>query len=294
MCLSRSNPRDLPESLRLTKEKTGQKKQFSLDPQATTQANTSYSHMQITSMDITNSKRLHIRIMVHYRPKSPISAYKTYLYLQAKIGHKTNQTRAAKPTASPLLAVQESPFGGDLATEEGNKESLWRRGLSYRIEKVAGNMMEDHRRKIVRLTARMLEVAGLLGVDGCTVSTQYSGLLSTAASLEPIVVLPESLPGVHVEFTERIGKLARNMLRGRRGKIIRLATKIPEVVGLLGPPLPTSGLCYPSGRAGATTLRWHPCGLVGIVPVGIAPKATAMPVGGHPLRAGRKQLLLAA
>ncbi|RWW25744.1 hypothetical protein GW17_00009905 [Ensete ventricosum] len=45
--------------------------------------------------------------MVHYRPKSPISAYKTYLYLQAKIGHKANQTRAAKPTASPLLVVQD-------------------------------------------------------------------------------------------------------------------------------------------------------------------------------------------
>ncbi|RZS01751.1 hypothetical protein BHM03_00031659 [Ensete ventricosum] len=44
--------------------------------------------------------------MVHYRPKSPTSAYKTYLYLQAKIGHKANQTRAAKPTASPLLTVQ--------------------------------------------------------------------------------------------------------------------------------------------------------------------------------------------
>ncbi|RZS20367.1 hypothetical protein BHM03_00052872 [Ensete ventricosum] len=44
--------------------------------------------------------------MVHYRPKSPTSAYKTYLYLQAKIDHKANQTQAAKPTASPLLAVQ--------------------------------------------------------------------------------------------------------------------------------------------------------------------------------------------
>ncbi|RWW45988.1 hypothetical protein BHE74_00048122 [Ensete ventricosum] len=44
--------------------------------------------------------------MVHYRPKSPTSVYKTYLYLQANIGHKANQTRAAKPTASPLLDVQ--------------------------------------------------------------------------------------------------------------------------------------------------------------------------------------------
>ncbi|RWW51635.1 hypothetical protein BHE74_00041994 [Ensete ventricosum] len=48
--------RDLPESLRLTKEKTGQKKQFPRDPQATAQANTSHSHMKITSMDITNSE----------------------------------------------------------------------------------------------------------------------------------------------------------------------------------------------------------------------------------------------
>ncbi|RZS16118.1 hypothetical protein BHM03_00048068 [Ensete ventricosum] len=36
-----SLPRDLLESLRLTKEKTGQKKQFPRDPQATAQANTS-------------------------------------------------------------------------------------------------------------------------------------------------------------------------------------------------------------------------------------------------------------
>ncbi|RZS24210.1 hypothetical protein BHM03_00057253 [Ensete ventricosum] len=44
--------------------------------------------------------------MVYYRPKSPISAYKIYLYLQAKIGHKANQTWAAKPTISPILTVQ--------------------------------------------------------------------------------------------------------------------------------------------------------------------------------------------
>ncbi|RWV99016.1 hypothetical protein GW17_00038107, partial [Ensete ventricosum] len=36
-----SLPRDLLESLRLTKEKTGQKKQFPRDPHATAQANTS-------------------------------------------------------------------------------------------------------------------------------------------------------------------------------------------------------------------------------------------------------------
>ncbi|RWV84708.1 hypothetical protein GW17_00053560 [Ensete ventricosum] len=35
-----SPPRDLLESLRLTKEKTGQKKQFPRDPQTTAQANT--------------------------------------------------------------------------------------------------------------------------------------------------------------------------------------------------------------------------------------------------------------
>ncbi|RZS11149.1 hypothetical protein BHM03_00042448, partial [Ensete ventricosum] len=46
---------------RLTKEKTGQKKQFPRDPQATAQANTSQSHMQITPMDITNSERLHTK-----------------------------------------------------------------------------------------------------------------------------------------------------------------------------------------------------------------------------------------
>ncbi|RRT55252.1 hypothetical protein B296_00027469 [Ensete ventricosum] len=43
--------------------------------------------------------------MVYYRPKSP-QVLTRYSYLQAKIGHQANQTTAAKPTASPLLAVQ--------------------------------------------------------------------------------------------------------------------------------------------------------------------------------------------
>ncbi|RWW79027.1 hypothetical protein BHE74_00012714 [Ensete ventricosum] len=45
------------------------------------------------------------RIMVHYRPKSP-QLLTRHSYLQAKIGHKANQTRAVKLTTSPLLAVQ--------------------------------------------------------------------------------------------------------------------------------------------------------------------------------------------
>ncbi|RWV80164.1 hypothetical protein BHE74_00059486 [Ensete ventricosum] len=39
-------------------------------------------------------------------PLHPSSAHKTHSYLQAKIDHKANQTRAAKLTASSLLAVQ--------------------------------------------------------------------------------------------------------------------------------------------------------------------------------------------
>ncbi|RZS22490.1 hypothetical protein BHM03_00055279 [Ensete ventricosum] len=60
--------------------------------------------------------------MVHYRPKSPTSAYKTYLYLQVKIGHKANQTWATKPTASPLLAVQGLASGEEEATMGGCRE----------------------------------------------------------------------------------------------------------------------------------------------------------------------------
>ncbi|RWW42790.1 hypothetical protein BHE74_00051620 [Ensete ventricosum] len=56
--------------------------------------------------------------MVHYRPKSPTSAYHIYLYLQAKIGHKANQTRAAKPIASPLLAVQATNEEHDSEQDE--------------------------------------------------------------------------------------------------------------------------------------------------------------------------------
>ncbi|RWW64902.1 hypothetical protein BHE74_00027824 [Ensete ventricosum] len=59
-------------------------------------------------MDITNSERLHIKDNGPLQTEVPTSVCKTHLYLQAKIDHKANQTRAAKPTASPLLDVQEN------------------------------------------------------------------------------------------------------------------------------------------------------------------------------------------
>ncbi|RWW23741.1 hypothetical protein GW17_00012006 [Ensete ventricosum] len=58
-------------------------------------------------MDITNSGRLHTKDNGPLQTEVPTSAYKTHSYLQAKVGHNPNQTRAAKPTASPLLVVQE-------------------------------------------------------------------------------------------------------------------------------------------------------------------------------------------
>ncbi|RWW47052.1 hypothetical protein BHE74_00046993 [Ensete ventricosum] len=93
--------------LRLTKEKTGQKKQFQQDPQATAQENTLESQIQITPMDNTKSERLHTKDNDPLQIEVPKSAYKTHSYLQAKIGHKANQTRATKPTTSPLPAVQD-------------------------------------------------------------------------------------------------------------------------------------------------------------------------------------------
>ncbi|RWW07530.1 hypothetical protein BHE74_00034489 [Ensete ventricosum] len=57
-------------------------------------------------MDITNSERLHTKDIGPLQTEVPTSAYKTHSYLQAKIGYKANQTRATKPTASLLLAVQ--------------------------------------------------------------------------------------------------------------------------------------------------------------------------------------------
>ncbi|RWW47236.1 hypothetical protein BHE74_00046784 [Ensete ventricosum] len=63
--------------------------------------------MQITPMDITNSERLHTKDNGPLQIEVSTSAYKTHSYLQAKIGHKANQNRAAKPTAGPLLAVQD-------------------------------------------------------------------------------------------------------------------------------------------------------------------------------------------
>ncbi|RRT63104.1 hypothetical protein B296_00017779 [Ensete ventricosum] len=58
-------------------------------------------------MDITNSERLHTKDNGPLQTEVSTSAYKTHSYLQAKIGHKANQNRTAKPTAGPLLAVQD-------------------------------------------------------------------------------------------------------------------------------------------------------------------------------------------
>ncbi|RWW76169.1 hypothetical protein BHE74_00015761 [Ensete ventricosum] len=62
-------------------------------------------------MDITNSERLHTKDNGSLQTEVPTSAYKTHSYLQAKIDHKANQTRAAKPTVRPLLAVQVKRIG---------------------------------------------------------------------------------------------------------------------------------------------------------------------------------------
>ncbi|RRT66562.1 hypothetical protein B296_00017271 [Ensete ventricosum] len=62
--------------------------------------------MQITTMDFTSSERLHIKDNGPLQTEVPTSAYKTHSYLEVKIGYKANQTRTAKLTANPLLAVQ--------------------------------------------------------------------------------------------------------------------------------------------------------------------------------------------
>ncbi|RRT31449.1 hypothetical protein B296_00048329 [Ensete ventricosum] len=50
--------------------------------------------------------RLHTKDNGPLQTEVLTSAYKTHSYLQTKIGHKANQTRAAKPTVSLLLTVQ--------------------------------------------------------------------------------------------------------------------------------------------------------------------------------------------
>ncbi|RWW36051.1 hypothetical protein BHE74_00058954, partial [Ensete ventricosum] len=57
-------------------------------------------------MDITNSEKLHTKDSGSLQTEVPTSDYKTQSYLYAKIDYKANQTRTAKRTASPLLAVQ--------------------------------------------------------------------------------------------------------------------------------------------------------------------------------------------
>ncbi|RZR88477.1 hypothetical protein BHM03_00016057 [Ensete ventricosum] len=65
-------------------------------------------------MDITNSERLHTKDNDPLQTEVPTSAYKIHPYLQVKIDHKANQTRAAKPTASSLLAIQVFDSSGRL------------------------------------------------------------------------------------------------------------------------------------------------------------------------------------
>ncbi|RZR99246.1 hypothetical protein BHM03_00028752, partial [Ensete ventricosum] len=68
--------------------------------------------IQIIPMDIINSEiHKHTKDNGPLQTEIPTSAYKTHSYLQANIGHKANQTRAAKSTASPLLAIQVRELG---------------------------------------------------------------------------------------------------------------------------------------------------------------------------------------
>ncbi|RWW22353.1 hypothetical protein GW17_00013459 [Ensete ventricosum] len=73
-------------------------------------------------------QRLHTKDNGSLQTEVPTNAYKTHSYLQAKIGHKANQTRAAKPTASPLLAVQEVL---KKVVERGEEATMSTEGLSY-------------------------------------------------------------------------------------------------------------------------------------------------------------------
>ncbi|RRT70207.1 hypothetical protein B296_00020310 [Ensete ventricosum] len=64
------------------------------------------AHEECDSEQDECEERLHTKDNGLLQTEVPTSAYRTHSYLQAKIGYKANQTRAAKPTASPLLAVQ--------------------------------------------------------------------------------------------------------------------------------------------------------------------------------------------
>ncbi|RWW13106.1 hypothetical protein GW17_00023205 [Ensete ventricosum] len=66
--------------------------------------------IQITPMDITNSERLHTKDNGPLQTEVLTSAYKTHSYLQAKIDHKANQNRVAKPTDARYLLYKTLRF----------------------------------------------------------------------------------------------------------------------------------------------------------------------------------------
>ncbi|RZS06590.1 hypothetical protein BHM03_00037268 [Ensete ventricosum] len=80
-------------------------------------------------MNFTSSEWLSTKDDGPLQTEVPTSAYKTHSYLQAKIGHKANQTRAAKLTISPLLVVQ-----GATGSSISVNNTTARRAMDYMSE----------------------------------------------------------------------------------------------------------------------------------------------------------------
>ncbi|RWV99955.1 hypothetical protein GW17_00037113 [Ensete ventricosum] len=82
-----------------------------------------------------SSERLHIKDNGPLQTEVPTSAYKTHSYLEVKIGYKANQTRAAKLTASPLLAIQ-----GIGPTMLGSRQTSASASFSSSMQTYAGSV----------------------------------------------------------------------------------------------------------------------------------------------------------
>ncbi|RRT57481.1 hypothetical protein B296_00007234 [Ensete ventricosum] len=90
--------------------------------------------------------------MVHYRPNSPqVLTEHTHIY-KPKLATKETKTRAAKPTASPLLAVQDNGPKSSLGIRPGFDDAVgphqeFSRRFAEGIGKLAGSTLGDHRKK---------------------------------------------------------------------------------------------------------------------------------------------------
>ncbi|RWW68552.1 hypothetical protein BHE74_00023912 [Ensete ventricosum] len=92
----------------------------------------------------------------------------------------------------------------------------------------SADIVEPEKQNLACSIPKILLVGGAVAMA----YTLDHGLLTKAVIFG--VVRSGTSPGVRYEFTERIGKLARNTLGDHRTKTVRLTARMPEATGLVG------------------------------------------------------------